>query len=1148
MTLAPRVHQDQVARLVLHEISDVIQRQLDTTHTHTPGQTTRDECLTARHNELRYLQRKQQTAHAAGDTHLAQQLAQDIAAVQNDIDRRTRPSPSIHDVINWDAVQSPAPGVEGEPEPVEANLFKVTLSDGSPALLLEHSTRRERDLFLLMARLAGRLGLITNARADGDTNILIDWAPADASAPFLGTREAVLTGYLIAIADITPFVTVPAFHLHPSSTPLLELFLREGTSGKREWLSNPLSPSDVQTLRAMLEDFRASFAELGLLAQFDQIMARHEALAGGPLAVNAIGAQSVVAAAPKQLLRLGGIGRLTALNEHLLPTLEVTGPPPGGRLINAAHRLRGNLRHGVLETRDMALGRVVTFSDGSQALQIPVVMAAQVLVRALVRQALGLAGPALHIDEHGNVWRTFGSDELRRSLTTGISQAVSGSGHTTEVIFGDGRRALRHEFPTRAAADEYEAALEEAHEAASGRPGSYRASPYVLYEELIEPAGPTAEAQGRLATRALYALLAHGRPMDLTTLRRLLDANPLLARFGQVSEQGFRVGAPVLSADDVAGLTARFATFRAAFDTLGLSRHHDQILNTLRSFTGSGDTGLIPLAFSEDPATPEYRVPAWQPPPGPVLADLLRNDHLVQLNARLAQAKALQWREIHRNLTDVISRADAELAERPSAEGYVYAWVRSTLIPRDIRPGEGFAADTLLDGVDSAEMLAENPRCERVTILASDYLPVGDLSGKPHHAVFRPGTYFTVTSMLHTDDGETHFILTQQPTRTREEPVVTPTIGLTPGLAHDLAREIESAVSGTRAGVRVRNGPGHDTRPEIRPVGGAFVVEGRYTEDGMMVGGRTLPVEAIAAMLLNSPDLPPDAAILLTGPHDGAAGFARDLARFTDRVVLVVDGPMETAPQGDLRAGNNRSPELRIFLPARTSGIVAARLRAWLGPALSDANRLPSTHPDVRVRDLHAVLSELRPRGIALLPQSPRMTEEEHILMHDAYQEICRILAATGGRALDLDVMRELLPHVNPLRANHNCVEVALTIDDILSGRPAVAGPRAGVENGTAARIYHGRAHQVLPAQPTLSEVEAVILSNPGSRGILMGRRVNTIGYLRAADGHAYNIANVDGRLTYLDGQPGPTSPVERMSSSNMHADEFVSYYFYRTA
>ncbi|WP_344474492.1 hypothetical protein [Nonomuraea monospora] len=112
MTLAPRVHQDQVARLVLHEISDVIQHQLDTTHTHTPGQTTRDECLTARHNELRYLQRKQQTAHAAGDTHLAQQLAQDIAAVQNDIDRRTRPSPSIHDVIN-----SGRPGQAGTTEP-----------------------------------------------------------------------------------------------------------------------------------------------------------------------------------------------------------------------------------------------------------------------------------------------------------------------------------------------------------------------------------------------------------------------------------------------------------------------------------------------------------------------------------------------------------------------------------------------------------------------------------------------------------------------------------------------------------------------------------------------------------------------------------------------------------------------------------------------------------------------------------------------------------------------------------------------------------------------------------------------------------------------------------------------------------------------
>ncbi|MEV0993365.1 toxin glutamine deamidase domain-containing protein [Nonomuraea sp. NPDC050202] len=1144
MTLAPRVHEDQVARLVLHEISDVIQYRLATAHPHQhkPGEATLDECVTGRRNELRFLQRKHQAALAAGNTTLAKRLADEITAVERDLAERTRPAQSIDDVINgMDAAEPAPPEVQAEPEPIGANLSKVTLNDDSPALLLEHSTRRERDLHLLMAQLAGRLGLIANARASGDRNILIDWAPTSDSSGFLGTREAVLTGYLVAVADATPFVTEPAFHLLPSSTPILELFLREDASGERTWLSNPLSPLDVQTLRTMLEDLRPEFAELGLLPEFDRIMARHESLAGGLLAPNAAGGQSVVTAAPGQLLHLGHLDRLRVMDEHPPSALDIW-PAPQGEIINAAHRLRNNIRHGVLEKRDTALGRVLTFADGSQALQIPLAMTAQVLVRALVRQALGLEGPAVHIDEEtGGVWRTYGSNDLRVSLATGIAQVIGTSGRATEVVFVDGRRALRHEFLSREAADDYEARLEEAREVADGMPGSYRSTPFVLFEEIVAAPEPTAEAQARLATRALYALLSHDRPLDRATLRRLLDANPLLVQFGEAFDYDFRAGAPVLAARDVADLTARFEALRGVFDRLGLRDHYERMLNTLSRFTGTDDTRLIPLALSETLATTaEYRVPAWRPPSGPVLRGLLQNDHLAQVHSRLVQARALHWADDTRELMDVISRADAELAELPSAGGYVYAIrVPRQLIRHDIRPGEGFAADTLLDGVDDVALLAETSHSVRVTILASGYVPVGDLSGKSHHAAFRAGTLFTVTAMLHTDDGETHYFLTQNTAHRGTQPVVTPTTALTPDMADALAPTLHDAVSDTRAGVHVDSGLDHDTRLDPRPAGGAFVVEGRYSEQGMMVGGRPVSAEVIAAMLLNSPRLPPDAAILLTGPHDGTTTFAQDLARYTNRIVLAAGAPFETTPLGNLYVSNaGPAPgDLQMFPPADTSAAAAQQLRAWLAPALPAAGM----HPSIRAlageaSNNHLLLSELRPRGLGLLPWHRQLTETEEELMQDAYRRISRILEEAGGRALRLDEVRSLLPYINPLDRKDNCAEVALAVDDILSGRPAVAGLIGNLSIRTAG-VYSSRAIQQIGSltATTLHEVEELIRRNPGSRGLVSVSRA-------FGAGHAYNIVNIDGRLFYLDGQS------RKLESANMHVIGCTEYTVYRTA
>jgi hypothetical protein len=1089
-----------------------------------PGETGPAAIHRAVVDELRRLESELREARQNNDTEAEGRLRNKITTVE-ELEREIASAEELA------ALQ-----IVGKPDPAGANVFKVMLNDGSSALLLEHSTRHERDVQLLVTQLAHRLGLVGNARAAGERHILIDWTPSDSSPEFLGTREAVLAGYLVAVADMTPFVAQPTLHALAIGTPLLEQFLREDPSGERKWSSNPLSPSDIVTLGAMLEELRPDFARMDMLRVFELMTQRHADLAGGPLFTNAAGWESVVAAAPGHLVSLASDERFMDPAQDSSDTRADTGPPAKSRTIDAAERLRSNLLQGIVAERRVALGRVVRFADGSQALEVPPEVAEQVLVGALIGRALGLAGPAVHVDRHGKVWRTFGSNELPASLATGIARVIDvpgAHGRVTEVVFVDGRRAMRYEFPTQEAADEHEARLEEAHDARNGLQGSHRVTPFVIYDEIVEP---DAGEEARLAARALYTLLSHGGPMDHTTLRRLLDANPLLSQFGEAFDEGFRAGAPVLSASAVAELAGRLKALRGVFHMVGLGSRYEQLLSMLSDFTGSDEARLIPLAFSENSRTPEYRVPAWRAPLESrlLLDDLLRSDHLAQARAR--------------NLTDLIARAEAQLAGRPTAKGHVFARVPVGVIPPGIRPGERFALNTLLDGVDNSDLLAEYPHGIRVTIQATDYVPVEDLSGKPHHALFRPGTFFSVTGVLRGDDGEVHYLLTQTAAPPVSETVIAPAIPLSRELAADLATLFRSMVSKTRAGMHFRNGLEDDAaHPAILPIDGAFVVEGRYVEQGMMVGGRRLRAEVIAAMLLNAPDLHPDAAILLTGPHDGTTTFAQDLARFTGRIVLAPDGPVETTPLGNLRAGDGdgrSSPQFRMLLPAQTSSLVAERLRGWLGPALPAMSRHPSAPAlDGEPPLARLPLAEWRPRGASLLPQTRQLTEAEELLMRNAYRVISGISEQAAGRAFRLQEIRDMLKYINPTRSLTNCeesltncIEVALAVDDILGGRPAVAGPRGVVLQSIFAKVYSGRAVEHWPYNSrSISDLEEFIRRNMGSRGIIFGVAETGVG-------HAYNIANIGGRMAYIDGQSGI------MSSADIHPRKFLAFNFYRTA
>ncbi|NUR83224.1 MAG: hypothetical protein HOY71_03965, partial [Nonomuraea sp.] len=459
MTLGPRVAADQVARLVLHEISDVIQHRAEGGHhhhhTHSAEEAARNECVTGRRNELRYLQRKLAEAAAAGDVDAQRAFAQEIDAVEDDLaDRTGIPRRNTLDsLLNWgdttELEDFSDAGVVGRARPLGTGVYSVNLSDGSPSLLLTHGTRGERDMQLLAARLAARLGLIGEPRPAGDRHILID-PPRQAAAvdpgAFRGSREDVLMQYLVRLLDMTPLVTRPGLFVAPSGTSNDQLFFRVGTNGSLGWASNPLSLSDVEQLGTLLEGLRPEFARRGQLAEYGRLMTQHRYVAQ-----NAAGVQSVLAAAPGQSIDFADPARLRQADAVRQSTWAGFGPVRSSGQINPQDRFRENLQQDVVAYRDTPMGRVVTFADGSQALRLPLSMSSEAIVQALLRQALRLQGPALQMDSKmGYVYVSYGSDELRTSAATGIRQVVTGLGFTGGsdlVLFNDGRWAVRHVLP-----------------------------------------------------------------------------------------------------------------------------------------------------------------------------------------------------------------------------------------------------------------------------------------------------------------------------------------------------------------------------------------------------------------------------------------------------------------------------------------------------------------------------------------------------------------------------------------------------------------------------------------------------------------------------------------------------------------------------
>ncbi|MBO0854674.1 MAG: hypothetical protein J2P18_13020 [Nocardia sp.] len=192
-------------------------------------------------------------------------------------------------------------------------------------------------------------------------------------------------------------------------------------------------------------------------------------------------------------------------------------------------------------------------------------------------------------------------------------------------------------------------------------------------------------------------------------------------------------------------------------------------------------------------------------------------------------------------------------------------------------------------------------------------------------------------------------------------------------------------------------------------------------------------------------------------------------------------------------------------------------------------------------------MAELRPQRVEMFDRAALpLSDAEQEAMRHAHTRISSLLDEAQGNPLsryqlriamrNINATRSINPPAEGMRSLLNCAETSLAVDDVLRGRPAVAGPLPGAPTGLSRAIYQMRAIEPHPLQSGLDSVENLIGSNARSRGIV-------IAYGGSGKNHIFNIANADGRPTYLDGEFGLV-----LEKRPRYVAWFKKFDFYRTA
>ncbi|WP_157252314.1 hypothetical protein [Nonomuraea typhae] len=1080
--LTPRVSPQAVARLVIHEISDTLQHLAAPhghTHAHPAEDGTRDECRTARENEHRYLSRKLAEATTV-DEH--RRLQAEIDAVRRDLQERlgTAPPPDDFDrLLNWGTQPDELTemGVVGRPERLGEHAAKVRLKDGSMAVLMEWGTAQTRDLHVALAALGTSFGLnLPRVRPAGERHLLVDWVGGGpVTDPIaVSPRDTVLMAYFDSLTGIHDRAThvrvdargrlapLPRFATmrlpHVTNAPT-RMFYRRDASGAAAWRANPLTPQDATDLGNILASYEATFARIGETTVYRTMLDRHHMIAP-----HAAGTTGVFRAAPGQDLPMADVEELEVVDDAMRALTDTGEPVQAGTVVDPVARLAENVARDVVAERTGPLGRIVTLADGSEALALPLAQAGTVLERAWVRHVLGLPGPAIYPAPDGNVYQAVGSDLLRRSAETGIRRFAPAPARARApraasidlVQFNDGRWAIRHTYTDVATADAAEADLETLHAARDGEPGFFRIGPVTLYEHRFTPGRVTEEMVAPLAARALYFALTGQVSEELYAW--LLAENPTLDWFGQnVGGLFFVPGAPVVSAADLETITRRLAEIQGNFEWAGIAGRHDRLTSALEAFRAAPGAATVLLGAFATPAAYDHSAPAWQPPePGaPLLPGLLQGDHLRRLSAEPDP--------------ELIARAGAELAAMPADVGQVHAWVPADRLPGWIQPGSVVTFNGLLEGVRDPAFAGERPHSVRLAVFG-EHVPVSEVSGKPYHAVFRPGTRFRVLATETLATGERRCYLVQLGVGAAAAPA--------PQVAAADAR-LRDAVVLTPGGIRLRAEPDTaELSPSPPRLDGAFHLEARFQDGRFLIDGQAVGAADVAALLRESAVLGRDDVILMGGPFMG--GLPQELADRTGNIVLAGDGPLPIAAPGE--------SGLRTYLPRGGATQAAiARLGQW---TRSGPPPMPALNPGQRelmLRHRQEVDAGiwLRESGGAVAPTAdPRLLRRTSGLVD--------VVVTGDGRGRFL---------IGP---------EAVSVTDL--GRMLAADPRLRAEPGAALRILGGGAIEQAALQR---------LADLTGREVLATDRIVFIGADRRPHVAAAVEYSADGRPVFRELPPG---------------------------
>jgi papain fold toxin 1 (glutamine deamidase) of polymorphic toxin system len=152
---------------------------------------------------------------------------------------------------------------------------------------------------------------------------------------------------------------------------------------------------------------------------------------------------------------------------------------------------------------------------------------------------------------------------------------------------------------------------------------------------------------------------------------------------------------------------------------------------------------------------------------------------------------------------------------------------------------------------------------------------------------------------------------------------------------------------------------------------------------------------------------------------------------------------------------------------------------------------------------------EFRPAEVEALTSGKLSRQEMKILQQSHATIESALRNMPGGVPRSVGDVRTVLPHINPLGFANNCAESSMAVDDVLAGRPAVAG-NSRLTDVLPDRLG-GKPEFTADDSPTSIEHE-LLRAGAGSRGVvLMGSKDGRL--------HTANVANLEGETYWIDGQ-----------------------------